>query len=351
MRVSYSPGYHVPLPEGHPFPMGKFPALYDILRDEGLIRERDVVEPDRASWNDLLLVHTPRYLAQLERGRLGRRAERRMGLPWSRGLVRRSRLAVQGTIEAARMALRDGAAANLAGGTHHAFPDRGEGFCVLNDVAVAARALRLSGRVDRILVVDLDVHQGNGTASALQEEPGVTTYSLHAERNYPWRKVPSSRDTGLPDRTADDRYLRVLGSELPGLVESARPELVFYLAGVDPVAGDRYGRLSLTRDGLRRRDRLVLGTLRDRGVPVTLLLSGGYAATPEATADLHAEAHRAAAEIFGRRPGRRDGRGESRGESISRDGPGGTECTKTENGGTHSPAGPEPSTSRRASTT
>lgn len=297
MRVAYSPGYHVALPDGHPFPMGKFPALRRILRREGLLRRRDVVAPDEASWTDLLLAHTPRYLARLDRGRLDRRAVRRMGLPWSRGLVRRSRLAVQGTVDAARMALRDGIAANLAGGTHHAFADRGEGFCVLNDVAVAARVLRRSGEVSRILVLDVDVHQGNGTASALADESGVTTFSLHAEKNYPWRKVSSTRDAALPDRAGDERYLGTLAAELPPLLDASRPELAFYLAGVDPVAGDRYGRLSLSREGLRRRERLVLEALRRRGVPVALLLSGGYAASPEETADLHAEAHRAAAEL------------------------------------------------------
>lgn len=334
MRVAYSPGYYVSLPDGHPFPMGKFPALHRILRREGLLRPRDVLEPELAPWTDLLLVHTPGYLARLEGGTLARRAERRMGLPWSRGLVRRSRLAVQGTVEAARLALRDGIAANLAGGTHHAFPDRGEGYCVLNDVAVAARLLRLSGEARRILVLDLDVHQGNGTAAVLGDEPGVTTFSLHAEKNYPWRKVPSTRDAALPDRTGDEAYLETLAAELPPLLGAARPELVFYLAGVDPVAGDRYGRLSLTREGLRRRERLVLRTTRRQGVPVTLLLSGGYASSPATTADLHAEAHRAAAEIYGVESGRpAAGRapegGESNRESTAGPSPGGSECTET----------------------
>ncbi len=338
MRASYSPGYYVSLPEGHPFPMGKFPALRRILRREGLLPRRDVLEPAPAPWTDLLLAHTAGYLARLDRGTLGRRAERRMGLPWSRGLVRRSRLAVQGTVEAARMALRDGIAANLAGGTHHAFPDRGEGYCVLNDVAVAVRLLRLSGDARRILVLDLDVHQGNGTAAVLGDEPGVTTFSLHAEKNYPWRKVPSTRDAALPDRTGDEAYLEMLAAELPPLLGAARPELVFYLAGVDPVAGDRYGRLSLTREGLRRRERLVLRTMRRQGVSVTLLLSGGYARSPEATADLHAEAHRAAAEIYGGRSGspvagrRTNGSESSRApttEPTPATSPGGKGCTES----------------------
>lgn len=329
MRVAYSPGYHVPLPEGHPFPMGKFPELHRILRREGLVRRRDVLAPRKASWNDLLLAHDPGYLGQLERGRLSRRAERRMGLPWSRGLVRRSRLAVQGTLEAARLSLRDGVAANLAGGTHHAFSDRGEGFCVLNDVAVAVRVLRRSGEARRILVLDLDVHQGNGTASILEGEPAVTTFSLHAEGNYPWRKVASTRDVGLPDRAGDDRYLANLEAELPAVLERARPDLVFYLAGVDPLAGDRYGRLSLTRRGLRRRERTVLEAIRRSGAPVTLLLSGGYAESPEATADLHAEVHRAAAEVYGRRGGTTEGADEASGHPEPDTRRGETSCTET----------------------
>ena len=329
MRVSYSPGYYVALPEGHPFPMGKFPALHRILRREGLLRPRDVVEPDRAAWTDLLLVHTPEYLARLERGGLDRRARRRMGLPWSRGLVRRSRLAVQGTVEAARMALRDGIAANLAGGTHHAFPDRGEGYCVLNDVGVAVRLLRRSGEARRILVLDLDVHQGNGTAAVLGREQGVTTFSLHAEKNYPWRKVPSTRDAALPDGAGDEAYLERLAGELPALLEASRPELVFYLAGVDPVAGDRYGRLSLSREGLRRRERLVLRTVRGHGVPVTLLLSGGYAASPRATADLHAEVHRAAAELRGQGDAAAEEKREASREPTSIESPGGAGCTES----------------------
>ncbi len=328
MRVAYSPGYHVDLPEGHPFPMGKFAALHRVLRAEGLIRPRDVLEPGEASWTDLLRVHTPAYLARLDRGRLGRRAQRRMGLPWSRALVRRSRLAVQGTVEAARMALGDGIAANLAGGTHHAFADRGEGYCVLNDVAVAVRLLRLSGEARRILVLDLDVHQGNGTAALLAELPGVVTFSLHARKNYPWRKVPSTRDAELPDRAGDDAYLETLASELPPLLEAPRPDLIFYLAGVDPVAGDRYGRLSLSRRGLRRRERLVLRAVRRRGVPVTLLLSGGYAASTGATADLHAEVHRAAAEVHGDAGATAAGRGRSR-AATSVQGTGGPPCTES----------------------
>jgi acetoin utilization deacetylase AcuC-like enzyme len=298
MRVSYSPGYFVPLPENHRFPMGKFPALYRLLIAEGLVRTEDVIEPGEAEWADLLLVHTPEYISNLAAGTLNRAAERRLGLPWSEALVRRSRLAVQGTINAALMAMQDGVAANLAGGTHHAFADHGEGFCVLNDVAVAIRVLQQSDHIRRALSIDLDVHQGNGTAAIFAGDESVYTFSMHGENNYPFHKPPSSRDINLPDHTGDNVYLSTLAAHLPTVFEEARPDVVFYLAGVDPVAGDRFGRLALTREGLHQRERDVLEAVRRYGVPVALVLSGGYAATPEATADLHAIIHREAKTIF-----------------------------------------------------
>ena len=298
MQVSYHPDYFTPLPEGHPFPMGKFPALHRILLAEGLIRLADVVAPTEAAWEDLRLVHDETYLSALATGLLDRSAERRLGVPWSPGLIRRARLAVQGTISATRMALRDGIAANLAGGTHHAFPDHGEGFCALNDVAIAIRVLLRDGAIRRALVVDLDVHQGNGTAAIFEHDPRIFTFSMHGERNYPWHKMRSSRDVGLPDRMGDDAYLAALESHLPEVIRAAQPDLAFYLAGVDLVTGDRFGRLSLTREGVRRRDRVVLEALRGANIPVALVVSGGYAKTADLTADLHAMAHREAAAVF-----------------------------------------------------
>lgn len=299
MRASFSPGYVVPLPEGHPFPIGKFEALHRQLIGEGLLRPQDVVPPQEADWRDLALVHTPDYLGALADGSLDRGAERRLGLPWSPALVRRSRLATQGSINAALMAIEDGVAANLAGGTHHAFPDHGEGFCVLNDVAVAIRVLQRSRYLRRVLVVDLDVHQGNGTAAIFADDPDVFTLSVHGEKNFPFRKTASSLDIGLPDGTGDAAYLDVLAAQLPGVIAAARPELVFYLAGVDVVSGDRFGRLALTPAGVAERDRLVLETLRRSGLPVALVLSGGYARTPDETAALHAIVHRVARQVLG----------------------------------------------------
>jgi acetoin utilization deacetylase AcuC-like enzyme len=299
MRVSYCDGYYVPLPDGHPFPMAKFPALHRQLQAEGLLDSDDVVTPRQADWADLRRVHTDDYLSALAHGTLSDRAERRMGLPWSKRLVYRSRLAVQGTINAAFMALTDGFAANLAGGTHHAFPDHGEGFCVLNDVAVAVRVLQTACWVRRVLIVDLDVHQGNANASVFADDDSVFTFSMHGAKNYPFEKPPSSLDVPLDDETTDGSYMTALRTYLPRTLDAVQPDLVFYLGGIDVAANDRFGRMALSREGLHARDGYVLEQLRARRLPVALLLSGGYANTPEQTADLHAVMHREAARVFG----------------------------------------------------
>ncbi len=297
MRVSYCDDYFVPLPPRHPFPMGKFPALHRLLLDEGIVRPEDVIAPREADWSDLLLVHTRDYLDKLAMGTQSRQEERRMGLPWSPALVRRSRLAVQGTINAAFMALHDGLAGNLAGGTHHAMSDHAEGFCVLNDVAVAIRVLERSRWIRRALIVDLDVHQGNANAAFFADDDAVFTFSMHGEKNYPFRKPSSSRDVPLPDGTGDAAYLAALHHHLPDVLDLAAPDLVFYLAGIDVRSGDRFGRLALSREGLRARDRFVAESVLARGLPLVLLLSGGYAATPEETADLHAILYREVASL------------------------------------------------------
>ncbi len=299
MRVSYHPDYWIPLPERHPFPMGKYPALHRILLEEDLIRPDGVHTPEECDARDLMLVHTRTYVERMLEGSLEEDTAKRIGVPWTPALARRSRLAVQGTIEAARMALEDGRSANLAGGTHHAHAGRGEGYCVFNDVAVAIRVLQREERIARALVVDLDVHQGNGTAAIFEGEESVFTFSMHGEKNYPLRKERSSLDVPLPDKLDDDTYLSLLAQHLPDVIARARPDLVVYLAGVDVVQGDRFGRLALTRDGLAARDRFVLETVQERGLPILLVLAGGYAKTPEITADLHAIAHREAARVFG----------------------------------------------------
>lgn len=300
MRVSYAPGYYAPIPHEHIFPMGKFPGLYKYLIEESIIRESEVVKPSPVDTSNLLTAHSLRYANGIMQGRLSKKEVRRMGLPWSKALAIRSRLAVQGTINAAIMALQDGISGNIAGGTHHAMADHGEGFCVFNDVAVAVNVLQRSCWAQKILIIDCDVHQGNGTATLLKENNNVYTFSLHGEKNYPFCKPPSTLDIGLPDGAADDRYLQTLGDALTDIFDAFTPDLVFYLGGIDPLETDQLGRLSLTSKGLYERDRLVMQTVYDHGYPLVLLLSGGYAPTLKATVKAHALMYKAANEIFGR---------------------------------------------------
>ena len=297
MRCSFHPDYDLPLPATHPFPMAKYPLLREILVEEGLLAASDVLEPGEAAIADLRLVHTDDYLDKLARGTLDAAEVRRLGVPWSPALFRRSRLAAQGTLDAARAAQVDGLAGNLAGGTHHAFPSHGEGFCVLNDVAVAIRVLQRDGDIRRALVIDLDVHQGNGTAAIFASDPDVFTFSMHGERNYPLQKMRSTLDVGLADGLGDDEYLALLETHLATIFAGFRPDIAFYLAGVDPAAGDRYGRLRLTDDGIARRDRCVLSACRSRAIPTVITIAGGYAATAERTARLHAVAFREARHV------------------------------------------------------
>jgi acetoin utilization deacetylase AcuC-like enzyme len=297
MRVFYTPRYYADIGEGHVFPIRKFELVRDRLLAEGTLAPAEIVEPREASIADVLLVHTEDYVTRLRAGALTARELRRLGLPWSKALVRRSFLAVSGTIGAARSALEDGVGANLAGGTHHAFPDHGEGFCVLNDVAIAIRVLRRDHLVRRAGVVDLDVHQGNGTASIFSEDPDVFTFSMHGAKNYPLFKQSSSLDVELPDGTADAEYLDALARNLPRVFERA-PEVVFYLGGADPFEGDKLGRLALTMEGLRERDEFVLGECKARGVPVATVMSGGYGEDIKDTVEIHCNTIRAAKAVF-----------------------------------------------------
>ncbi|MDQ1590985.1 MAG: hypothetical protein QOG71_1612 [Pyrinomonadaceae bacterium] len=293
MQVFYTPRYYADIGEGHVFPIRKFELVRDRLLAEGTLAPSELIEPQPAPVADVLLVHTEDYVTRLRAGSLTPRELRRLGLPWSKALVRRSFLATGGTIRAARAALTDGIASNLAGGTHHAFPDHGEGFCVLNDVAVAIRVLRRDELVERVAVVDLDVHQGNGTATIFEGDAGVFTFSIHGAKNYPVFKARSTLDVELPDATGDDEYLRALAEHLPR-VFTRRPDIVFYLGGADPYAGDKLGRLSLSLAGLRARDEFVLGECRARGVPVATVMSGGYAADINDTVEIHCNTIRAA---------------------------------------------------------
>jgi acetoin utilization deacetylase AcuC-like enzyme len=296
MKCAYHPSYQVALPPGHPFPMSKYSRLLDLLLAEGVLAAADILQPEPLDAPTLELVHTSAYLAKLASSGLSAAEQRLLGLPWSEALWERARLAAGGTLLAARAALERGLAGNLAGGTHHAFADHGEGFCALNDVAIAIRKLQAERAIERAAIIDLDVHQGNGTAAIFETENEVFTFSMHGERNYPLAKMRSNVDVPLRDGVGDEEYLDVLQLNLPAVLDSAKPDIAFYLAGVDVAAGDRYGKLALTEDGIRRRDRCVIKSVRGRAVPLTIVLAGGYAPSRARTADLHAHVFREAAE-------------------------------------------------------
>ncbi|MCP9790441.1 histone deacetylase [Vulcanococcus limneticus Candia 3F8] len=272
----YHPAYSAPLPSSHRFPMAKFRLLLALLRRQGLASEEQLHQPLPAPRRWLELVHGRRYHQAFARGQLSAAEKRRIGLPATAPLVRRTWLAVGGTVLTARLALRHGLACHLAGGTHHAFPDHGSGFCIFNDAAVAARVLLDEGLVRRLMVVDLDVHQGDATAAIFAGEPRVFTFSAHCASNFPLRKQRSDLDLPLADGLEDQAYLAAVGDVLPDLLDQQRPELVLYNAGVDPHRGDRLGRLALSSEGLLNRDRLVLDACLRRGIPVATLIGGGY---------------------------------------------------------------------------
>jgi acetoin utilization deacetylase AcuC-like enzyme len=288
MRAFTSARYTVSLGH-HSYPMDKYRLVPERLLAEGTIIQTDLYEPEAATLDDALRVHTPEYVHAFINGTLDRRAMLRLGLPWSTELVRRAFAVLGGTIGAARVALQEGTAANLAGGTHHAFADHGEGYCIFNDLVVTLRKLRAEGRVRRFLIVDLDVHQGNGTAALCQVDPEVFTFSIHGENNYPARKEQSSWDIALPDATSDEQYLDILARALPQILERFSPELVFYQAGVDVLAGDRFGKLALTMTGVGERDRLVSAFACRAGLPLVLTLGGGYARDLDRIVEAHCQ--------------------------------------------------------------
>tara|TARA_R110000868_G_scaffold396971_1_gene669418 strand:+ start:3848 stop:4747 length:900 start_codon:yes stop_codon:yes gene_type:complete len=289
VRVSYCQEYFATIPDEHIFPMKKFQGLYTYLTNNGIIKPNYIIPPPMVEFSHLVSAHTKRYSMAVWEGKLDKKEVRRMGLPWSKSLAIRSRHAVQGTINGALMALEDGISGNLAGGTHHAMPDHGEGFCVYNDVAVAIKVLQHSKWINRVLVIDCDVHQGNGTAHIFADDPNVFTFSMHGEKNYPFVKPPSTLDIGLADQTGDLEYCKTLIDALDQILAIFSPDLVFYLGGIDPLETDHFGRLSLSLKGLRERDRIVIETITQKDFPLTLLLSGGYAPTLTETVIAHAQ--------------------------------------------------------------
>ena len=294
LTVWSSARYTFPLPEGHRFPVAKYAMLRDRVIAEHIVGPERVLDPLGATDDELRTVHTAEYVERFNTGSLEPAEVRRIGFPWSPELVERSRRAVGGTVAAARHALSAGIAMNLAGGTHHAFAAHGEGFCVYNDVAIAIRLLQRDGVIRRAAVIDLDVHQGNGTHSIFADDASVFTFSMHGGRNYPFHKVPGTLDIELADGTNDDNYLAKLTEVLPGVLTRAAPDLVLYIAGADPHEGDALGRLSLTFDGLARRDAYVLSQCVEVGLPVAITIGGGYGRAIEDTVAVHVETARIA---------------------------------------------------------
>ena len=288
MTLFYSDVFVLPLPSHHRFPMGKYVRLRERLLASGAFSERDFRVPEAATDAEITRVHSAHYLERVAMGALDAAEQRAIGFPWSERMVERSRRSSGATLAAAREALACGWSANLAGGTHHAFRDRGEGFCVFNDAAIAARAMQVEAGLQRIAIVDCDVHQGNGTASIFAGDESVFTFSMHGVNNFPFRKQTSDLDIELADGTRDDEYLWHLERGLDETLERARPQLAFYLAGADPYEDDRLGRLKLRKQGLLRRDELVLSTLAARGIPVAISMAGGYARDIEDSIEIHA---------------------------------------------------------------
>ena len=297
MQAFYTPRYYADIGQSHIFPIRKFELVRDKLLAEGTLQPAELIEPAPAGIADVLLVHTDDYISRLCNGSLTVKEIRRLGLPWSESLVQRSFYAVGGTIAATEAALVDGYSSNLAGGTHHSFNDRGEGFCVLNDVAIAICAMRARNLFRRAAIVDCDVHQGNGTATIFDGDPGVFTFSMHGANNYPLFKAHSTLDVELPDGTSDAEYLETLAEHLPAVLRS-NPEIVFYLAGADPYKSDKLGRLALTIEGLRERDAYVLRECCESEVPVVTVMSGGYGKDINDTIEIHCNTIRVVKEVF-----------------------------------------------------
>ena len=287
LKCFFTDRFMLSLPPAHRFPMPKYSRLRERVVDEGIIRPEDLFVPDAATDEQILRAHDADYLEKVKTGTLTAKEIRRIGFPWTPQMVERSRRSSGATIAACRTALVEGFAVNLAGGTHHAFRDHGEGYCVFNDSAIASRAMQAEGRVRRMVILDCDVHQGNGTAAILKDDPTIFTFSIHGEKNFPYHKEQSDLDVELLDGTGDQVYLDILEEGIQRALAMSHADLAIYLAGADPYEKDRLGRLKLTKDGLRQRDELVLGLCKARGLPVAITMAGGYARDVEDIADIH----------------------------------------------------------------
>jgi acetoin utilization deacetylase AcuC-like enzyme len=298
LKCFYTDHFVLPLPAEHRFPMPKYSRLREQVVEEGIIRPQDLIIPEAATDEQILRAHDADYLEKVTTGTLTAKEIRRIGFPWSPQMVERSRRSSGATIAACRTALIEGLAVNLAGGTHHAFRDHGEGYCVFNDSAIAARAMQAEGRARRLVVLDCDVHQGNGTAAILKGDSTIFTFSIHGEKNFPYHKEQSDLDIELLDGTSDRVYLDMLEEGVQRALALSHADLAIYLAGADPYEWDRLGRLKLTKAGLRQRDELVLELCKARGLPVAITMAGGYARNVDDIADIHAATVRVAAAML-----------------------------------------------------
>ena len=298
LKIAWREEYKHPLPENHRFPMEKYELIPEQLLYEGTIEQANLFAPQKLSEEAILNCHTPEYWEKLKGLKLTRSEERRTGFPMSEALVNRETIINQGTIEAAEYAIKYGVAMNVAGGTHHAFSDRGEGFCLLNDIAIAAKYLINNNLAKQVLVVDLDVHQGNGTAEIFQNDPSVFTFSMHGGHNYPLQKEKSDLDIPLPDKCDDQFYLKLLYENLPRLIDEVEPDHIFFQSGVDILSTDKLGRLGVSKAGCKRRDQYVFKKAKENGIPITVVMGGGYSEKIADIVDAHANTYRLAQEIF-----------------------------------------------------
>jgi acetoin utilization deacetylase AcuC-like enzyme len=298
LKIAYHPIYKHPLPVGHRFPMEKYELLPQQLLHEGTCTNDNFFEPEKPNDKYIVAVHDPEYYYELVNLTLDQRAARKIGFPLSRVLVEREVIIADGTIKASEYALKCGIAMNIAGGTHHAYTNRGEAFCLLNDQAIGARYLQNKRLANKVLIVDLDVHQGNGTAEIFQNDDTVFTFSMHGKSNYPFKKELSDLDIALDNDTNDDMYLNILKDTLPKLIDEQQPDFIYYLCGVDVIASDKLGKLGMTIEGCKARDRFVLQICKDRNIPVMCSMGGGYSADIKIIVDAHANTFRLAQEIF-----------------------------------------------------
>ncbi|RYC70140.1 MULTISPECIES: histone deacetylase family protein [Spirosoma] len=298
LQIAFSPVYRLRLPEGHRFPMLKYELIHEQLLYEGTCTEANFFGPEPVDNRWVLGVHTPDYVQALQSLTVDPRMVRRIGFPLTPELIHREWIITQGTIDCTQRARQDGVAMNVAGGTHHAYPDRGEGFCMLNDVGVAAHYLLETGQARQILVIDLDVHQGNGTAVMFRQEPRVFTFSMHGKDNYPLRKEQSDLDIELPTGTADELYLNTLYDTLPGLLKRVQPDFLFFVSGVDILESDRLGKLGVSREGCRQRDRFVFEQAIQHGLPIVASMGGGYSPRLTDIVEAHCNTFRTASDLF-----------------------------------------------------